>query len=75
MHAYSRCCSDATFVYLKQADVAAGYFTVKRWVPRDQQHLTAGLHGGLTDPAEIAAAKVCNITRRKSSERERDQQE
>ncbi|CAM9330079.1 unnamed protein product [Ectocarpus sp. 12 AP-2014] len=41
----------------RTADVAAGYFTVKRWVPRDQQHLTAGLHGGLTDPAEIAAAK------------------
>ncbi|CAN0348615.1 unnamed protein product, partial [Ectocarpus sp. 12 AP-2014] len=36
----------------RTADIAAGYFTVKRWVPRDQQHLTAGLHGGLTDPAE-----------------------
>lgn len=35
-----------------------GYFTVKRWTPKDQQHLTADLHGGLTDPAEIAAAKV-----------------
>lgn len=31
---------------------------VKRWTPKDQQHLTAELHGGLTDPAEIAAAKV-----------------
>jgi len=41
-----------------------GYFTVKRWVPRDQQQLTAELHGGLTDPTQIAAAKVCVRERR-----------
>ncbi|CAM9409860.1 unnamed protein product [Ectocarpus sp. 6 AP-2014] len=51
------------------ADVAAGYFTVKRWVPRDQQHLTAGLHGGLTDPAEIAAAKQSLRANSKASTR------
>lgn len=36
-----------------------GYFMVRRWVPRDQEHLTADLHGGLTEKAEVVTpAKV-----------------
>lgn len=39
-----------------QAEVSVGYFKIQKWVPKDQQHLTAELHGGLTDPADVAAA-------------------
>ncbi|CAM9694797.1 unnamed protein product, partial [Hapterophycus canaliculatus] len=53
----------------KTAEASAGYFTIKRWVPKDQQHLTADLHGGLTDPAEIAAAKLALRANSKASTR------
>ncbi|CAM9154686.1 unnamed protein product [Choristocarpus tenellus] len=40
----------------QQAEVRVGYFLLRRWVPKDQHHLTAELHGGETD----ALAKVTN---------------
>lgn len=47
-----------------QVEVNVGYFVVKRWVPRDQDHLTAELHGGLTDKPEMGAAGKVSLADR-----------
>lgn len=40
-----------------QAEASVGYFQVKRWVPTNQHHLTAELHGGLTEKSDVAKVR------------------
>lgn len=56
------CChftSDVDVFFVAQVEATVGYFKVKKWVPKDQDHLTKELHGGLTDKGDASGlAKV-----------------